>query len=199
MSKPRFSAIVLAAGLSKRMGPTNKLLADMGGESMLERVVNAVLASEIDEVVVVTGHEHERVEARLRDWPVGLVHNAEFEEGLASTLRRGLASVSSSVEAALIVLGDMPRVGAAHINRLLAAFADSQDEQDIVVPTYDTQRGNPVLFARCYFAELARVTGDVGGRALLTTHDKRVLEVPMTDDAVLIDVDEPAALERLAR
>ena len=199
MSKARISAIVLAAGMSKRMGPTNKLLANLGGETMLERVVNAVLAAEVDQVVVVTGHERERVEAQVCDMPVDLVHNPGFEEGLASTLRHGLASLSNSVEAALVVLGDMPHVSAAHINRLLVAFADSRDQHDIVVPTYHAHRGNPVLFARRYFAELARVTGDVGGRALLATHSKRVLDVPMDDDAVLLDVDEPATLASLTR
>ncbi len=198
MTKSRVAAVVLAAGMSKRMGPTNKLLVDIGGETMVKRVVNAVLASQVDSVVVVTGHEHERVESALEGLDVSLVHNPGFEEGLASTLRRGVASLPVSVEAAMIVLGDMPKITHTHIDRLLAAYADSQSH-DIYVPTYTGRRGNPVLFSRRYFAELASITGDVGGRDLLQTYVARLREVEMDDDAVLMDIDEPGALASLTR
>ena len=197
MTASGVSAIVLAAGMSKRMGSTNKLLVDLGGETMVERVVKAVIASRVDQVVVATGHERERVEAQLKELDCRLVHNPAFEEGLASTLRAGLMSLPASVEATFVVLGDMPKVTAEHLDRLLEANAGSRD-QDIVVPTHNGRRGNPVLFARRYFAELSAVTGDVGGRALLEAYRDRVHEVPMDDDAVLTDVDEPAALARLS-
>lgn len=193
MTHARVAAVVLAAGLSRRMGPTNKLLADLGGETMINRVVSAVLASDVDLVVVVTGYEQAQVELAMQGLNVSLVHNPEFEEGLGSTLRRGVASLPVSVEGAVVVLGDMPKITAAHINWLITAYTGSK-VQDIFVPTSSGRRGNPVLFSRRYFAELTSITGDSGGRELLQTHRTRLCEVAMDDDAVLMDIDEPAAL-----
>ena len=193
MTHARVAAVVLAAGLSTRMGPTNKLLADLGGETMINRVVNAVLASEVDLVVVVTGHEQVQVALAMQGMNVSLVHNPGFEEGLGSTLRRGVASLPASVEGAVIVLGDMPKITAAHINRLITAYTGSK-VHDIFVPTYSGRHGNPVLFSRRHFAELTSITGDRGGRELLQTYRAQLCEVAMDDDAVLMDIDEPAAL-----
>lgn len=198
MTKPRVAAVVLAAGLSKRMGPTNKLLADLGGETMIKRVVKVVLASDVDMVVVVTGHEQMRVESALEGLSVSLVHNPGFKEGLGSTVRQGVSSLPVSIEAVVMALGDMPKITPAHINRLLAAYAGSKS-RDIFVPTYTGRRGNPVLFSRCYFRELSNIPGDTGGRELLQTYSARLCEVEMDDDAVLMDVDEPAALASLSQ
>ena len=180
------------------MGPTNKLLADLGEQTMIRRVVDAVLSSRVARVVVVTGHERERVEAELQGLALEMVFNPAFREGLASTLRCGLESLSAAVPAALIVLGDMPRVTSAHIDQLLSAYL-ARKEDGIFVPTYAGRRGNPVLFARCYFAELAGICGDTGGRQLLRAHNEKVCEVPMNDDAVLIDVDDQHVLAEIVR
>lgn len=197
MTTARIAALVLAAGMSTRMGATNKLLADLGGETMVRRVVKQVLASRLDDVVVVTGHQHEQVAGELSDLDCRLVQNPLFETGLASTLRAGLAALPASVEAAMIALGDMPKVTVSHINRLLSVYTQSQ-QQHIVVPTFDGRRGNPVLFARHYFSELRAVTGDKGGRELLRVYNSRVCEVAMDDNSILIDVDEPAELASLS-
>lgn len=187
------SAIVLAAGMSKRMGPTNKLLVDLGGETMVRRVVKSVLASKVELVVVVTGYQTEQVETQLKDLNCRLAFNPAYEDGLASTLGVGLAVLPQTVDAALIVLGDMPKVSSQHINRLLKAYASAQTK-DIAVPIHKTQRGNPVLFARRYFRELEKLTGDIGGRSLLQQYRESVCEVPMPDEAVLLDVDQPSEL-----
>ena len=190
------SALVLAGGMSTRMGPTNKLLVDLDGEPMVRQVVKVAVDSHVDLVTVVTGYQADEVTARVNDLACKIVHNPAYAEGLASTLGAGLASLPQTVEATVVVLGDMPKVSSQHINRLVETYA-SATTTDIVVPTYKGRFGNPVLFARRYFAQLMALTGDIGGRRLLRQYRERVCEIPMDDDAVLLDVDRPCELVSL--
>jgi len=187
------SALVLAAGRSTRMGPVNKLLAPLGGRAMVRAVVDALAGSSVRSVVVVTGHEADRVEEALVGTGAHLVHNPEYRQGLSGSIRAGLAALPESTEAAVICLGDMPLVTSAHIDRLAAAF-DPVEGREICVPVFESKRGNPVLFARRFFDEIARVRGDVGARHLIGEYEEYVCEVAMDDHAVLVDVDSPAAL-----
>ena len=187
------SALVLAAGMSTRMGPTNKLLVDLDGETMVRRVVKAAAGSKVELVVVVTGYQTNEVAAQLKDLACRIVHNPAYEEGLASSLGVGLAALPQTVDATLVVLGDMPRVSSQHINRLVEAYAWSQTK-DIVVPIHKERHGNPVLFGRRYFEQLGALTGDIGGRCLFRQYREQICEVPMEDDAVLLDVDRPSEL-----
>jgi molybdenum cofactor cytidylyltransferase len=189
----RVAAIVLAAGRSSRMGARNKMTASVGGVPMALRAVDAALASRADPVVVVTGHDRETVEDLLAGRPVRIVHNPDYAEGLSTSLKAGLAALPEAAEAALVCLADMPRVSAADLDRLIAAYAP-EDGRAIVVPTRDGRRGNPVLWDRRFFADMRRLAGDVGARHLIGAHAACVAEVAMPDDAVLIDVDTPAAL-----
>ena len=190
------SALVLAGGMSTRMGPTNKLLVDLDGEPMVRQVVKVAVDSHVDLVTVVTGYQADEVTARVNDLACKIVHNPAYAEGLASTLGAGLASLPQTVEATVVVLGDMPKVSSQHINRLVETYV-SATTTDIVVPTYKGRFGNPVLFARRYFAQLMALTGDIGGRRLLRQYRERVCEIPMDDDAVLLDVDRPCELVSL--
>ncbi len=190
---PNVSALVLAAGRSTRMGPVNKLLAPLGGRAMVRAVVDALAGSSVRSVVVVTGHEAERVADTLAGTGARLVHNPEYRQGLSGSIRAGLAALPESTEAAVICLGDMPLVTAAHIDRLAAAF-DPAEGREICVPVFAGRRGNPVLFARRFFDEMAGVRGDVGARHLIGEYEEYVCEVAMDDRAVLVDVDSPPAL-----
>lgn len=195
---PRIAALVLAAGRSTRMQGENKLLAQLGGVPLVARVVDEVLAAGIAQVLVVTGHDAAGVRAALAGRAVAFAHNAEFEQGLASSLHAGLAAIAAHHEGALVCLGDMPRVRAAHIQSLIDAFAASRG-QDVCVPFHAGRRGNPVLWpARC-FAALQRLRGDTGGRVLLEAEAEHVRRVTAPDDGVLVDADTPAALAALAR
>ena len=196
---PRIAALVLAAGMSRRMGPTNKLLTAVEGVPMVIRAVDASLSSKAGPVIVVTGHEAERVKETLgRKRKVTIVHNLDYAQGLSTSLARGLAAVPAECDGVLICLGDMPRVRAAHLDRLIDAF-NPLEGRSICVPTYQGRRGNPVLFARRFFAEMASVAGDVGARHLIGEHDDQVAEVEMGDAGVLLDVDSPEALAALAK
>jgi len=193
----RVAALVLAAGQSRRMGTLNKLLIEIDGAPMVRRVVETLTRSKARPVVVVTGHQREQVEAALRGLPVTLVHNPDYAQGLSTSLRRGLAELGDRAEGALVALGDMPRVSAAEIDHLIAAF-NPLEGRGIVVPTRNGKRGNPVLWSKQFFPEMQQVAGDVGARHLIGTYPEMVAEVEMEGDAVLTDIDTPQALAKLA-
>jgi molybdenum cofactor cytidylyltransferase len=188
------AALVLAAGRSSRMAPLNKLLVrDREGIPMVARVVDNVLASGARPVVVVTGHDRDQVEAALAGKPVTLVPAADYAQGLSASLKAGLSALPAEAEGFVICLGDMPLVGGAGIDRLLAAF-DPEEGRAVVMPTFQGQHGNPVLWSREFLPEMMALTGDQGARRLLRRHAERVSEVEMPDDAVLRDFDTVEAL-----
>jgi molybdenum cofactor cytidylyltransferase len=188
----RVAAIVLAAGRASRMG-ANKLLAELDGVAIVRRTVAAALASRARPVVVVTGHEAAAVREALADLDVTFAHNPSYAEGMSTSLRAGLAAIGPA-SAALVCLGDMPRLLPHHLDAVIAAH---KDDETIVVPTFDHKRGNPVLWPRRYFAEMAALTGDVGARALIDRYADQVAFLPTDDPAILVDVDTPAALAAL--
>jgi molybdenum cofactor cytidylyltransferase len=190
---PHVAAIVLAAGRSTRMGGPNKLLAEISSKPLVRIAVEQALASRAQPVIVVTGHEHARVEAALAGLPVHLVHNPEFAGGLSTSLKTGLAAVPAGADGVIVCLGDMPQVSAALIDRLVAAF-DPEHGALVVVPTIDGKRGNPVVWSRRFFSDLAMLEGDIGARHLIATYAEVVSEVPVKDAAALTDVDTPEAL-----
>lgn len=194
---PRIAALVLAAGQSRRMGTLNKLLISIDGKPMVRHAVEAVAAAGARPVIVVTGHERERVEAALAGLPVTFVDNPQHEGGLSTSLKSGLAALPEEIDAALVCLGDMPRVGEEDIRRLMAAF-NPLEGRAIVLPTRRGKRGNPVLWAKRFFPEMREVAGDVGARHLIGLYPEAVAEVEMASDGVLTDIDTPQALARLA-
>ena len=191
----KVAAIVLAAGRSTRMG-RNKLMADLEGTPLLVRAVDAALASRARPVIVVTGHESDKTRAALLGRAVSIVHNPDYEKGLSTSLRRGIGALPAEADAALVCLGDMPKVSAAMLDRLIQAF-NPVEGRAICVPTWNGKRGNPVLWGRQFFPEMAALTGDVGAKHLMADHPELVVEVPAEDDGVLADVDTPEALAAL--
>jgi molybdenum cofactor cytidylyltransferase len=187
------AAVVLAAGRSTRMGGPNKLLADIGGRPMVRIVAEQVLASRARPVIVVTGHQRERVEAALSGLAVTFVHNPDFADGLSTSLKAGIAALPGDVDGAIVCLGDMPQIDAKLIDRLIGAF-DPERGALVVVPTIAGKRGNPVVWSRRFFPDLASIEGDVGARHLIAGYQEAVVEVP-TGNAALIDVDTPDALD----
>lgn len=195
---PRIGALILAAGRSTRMGSANKLLAEVEGAPMVLRAIDAALASQAAKAVVVTGHDAERVAIAIAGRKVTVVHNPDYATGMSTSLHRGLAAFEDSVDGVIVCLADMPRVTAATLDRLIAAF-DPVEGRAICVPTWNGKRGNPVLWAKRFFPEMAEIHGDTGARHLIGEHGDLVCEVAMADDAVLIDVDTPDALAAVNR
>jgi molybdenum cofactor cytidylyltransferase len=188
------AGVVLAAGKSSRMGGPNKLLAQIGGRPLVRHVVDAALASRARPVVVVTGHQRDKVEAALAGLSVKFVHNPHFAEGLGTSLKAAVAALPAEVDGVIVCLGDMPQVDASLIDRLIGAF-DPDHGALVVVPTIDGKRGNPVVWSRRFFPDLMTVEGDVGARYLIGRYTEAVAEVPLTGTAALTDVDTPEALE----
>ena len=185
--------MVLAAGRSTRMGGPNKLLAEIGGKPLVRIAAEQALASRAKPVIVVTGHQRERVEAALAGLPVRLVHNPDFADGLGTSLKAGIAAVPADADGVIVCLGDMPQVDAALIDRLIAAF-DPEHGALAVMPTFDGKRGNPVLWSRRFFPDLMAIEGDVGARHLIGATARPWSRCRSAGKAALVDVDTPEAL-----
>jgi molybdenum cofactor cytidylyltransferase len=192
------AAIILAAGRSTRMGGPNKLLAELGGKTLVRIVAEQALASKAQDVIVVTGHQAGQVEKALHGLKVKFVHNPDFAEGLASSVKVGVAAVADDAAGAVICLGDMPLISANLIDRLIEAFAPDRGNL-IVVPVSDNRRGNPVLWSRRFFNELMTLDGDIGARHLIARHSEAVAEVPVEGFGAFLDIDTPQALEAARR
>ena len=192
------AAIVLAAGRSTRMGGPNKLLAELSGKKLVRIAAEQALASKASEVIVVTGHQGELVERALEGLKVKFVRNPDFANGLASSVKAGIAAVSANADGAVISLGDMPLIDAGLIDRLIDAFAPDRGHL-IAVPVAGGRRGNPVLWSRRFFKELMTLDGDIGARHLIARHAEAVAEVPVEGDGPFLDIDTPQALEAARR
>ncbi|UFN50347.1 molybdopterin-binding/glycosyltransferase family 2 protein [Roseomonas sp. OT10] len=194
----RVAAVILAAGLSRRMGPRNKLLVpDAAGVPMVARVADHALASAAEPVIVVTGHQHEAVEQALAGRPLRLAHAPGHAEGLSASLRAGLAAVPEEAEGVLVLLGDMPLVSGAVLDRLIEGF-DPVAGRAIVQPVHAGRPGNPVLWSREFLPEMRALSGDAGAKRLLERHAARVARVEVADDSVLRDFDTAESLQALA-
>ncbi len=188
--KAKIAAVVLAAGQSRRMGGRNKLLMAVEGTALVRRTVNAILAAPVFELVVVTGHEPEKVAAALQGLNVRIVHNPRYAEGLSTSLKAGLDAVGAAADGAIICLGDMPDIASKHVGPLVAGF-DPSEGREIGVPTHNGKRGNPVLWGRRFFEEIHEISGDVGARHLIGANESLVYEVEFEDTGVLMDLDTP--------
>lgn len=184
------SAVVLAAGASTRMG-SQKLLLPLAGEPLVRRTVRAAADAGFDEVLVVVGFEHEKVEAVLKDLPVRLAVNADYATGMGSSFRTAVSSLPDASEAAMFALADQPLVTAAEYRRLLDTWRERRE--GIVSVRYGDVTAPPHLFSREFFPELAAL--EHGARPVLRRHAGRttVLHFP---PELLLDVDTPEDYER---
>jgi molybdenum cofactor cytidylyltransferase len=193
----RVAAIILAAGLSSRLTPRNKLLTPMpDGSKLIAHSARRAVASAAAMIIAVTGFQSAQVEAALAGLPINFVHAADFAEGLAASLRAGIAALPAEIDAALIMLGDMPLIESALLNALMDAY-NPPAGRDIVVPIWQGQSGNPKLWGRRYFNEIMFLQGDSGATRLLSNYRDHVAECPAPSDAVLRDFDTQAALDQL--
>ncbi|MDO8396674.1 MAG: molybdopterin-binding/glycosyltransferase family 2 protein [Bradyrhizobium sp.] len=192
------TAVILAAGRSTRMGGPNKLLAELGGKTLVRTVTEQALASKASSVVVVTGHQAGQVEQALSGLNVTFARNPDFAGGLASSVKAGIAAVPGDADGAVICLGDMPLISADLIDRLIETFAPDRGSL-IAVPVSDGRRGNPVLWSRRFFNELMTLDGDIGARHLIAKHGEAVAEVPVEGRGAFLDIDTPQALEEAQR
>ncbi len=188
------AAVVLAAGMSRRMG-TPKQLLRIGGETILERTLKNVRASNVGEIILVLGHAVEDVQRTITTEGLKVVVNLEYQQGLGTSLSSGLAAVEPGAAAALIILADQPWVSSETLNRLIECH--QQRKPQIIVPTYRKFRGNPVLLDRSVFQEMRALKGDVGCRAIFGNHTEGICKMPVDDPGILLDIDSRDDLEKL--
>lgn len=193
------AAILLAAGTSSRFRAAggeypSKLVAPLAAKPLVRHVAEAALACAARPIVVVTGHERILVEAALRGLDVRFAHNSAYADGLASSLKTGVAALPENVAGALVLLGDMPGVTPALLDRLIAAFAERPNAL-AAAPTVDGRRGNPALLACALFPAVAALAGDEGARKLLDkVEPQKMVAVPASGVGPTLDVDTPQSL-----
>lgn len=181
-------AIVLAAGESRRMG-VQKLLLPFGSTTVIGHIVDQLLRSVVDQVIVVVGHEPNRMTEELADRPVEIVTNPNYKTGMLSSVRCGLRVLPQQAEAVLVALGDQPAISSELVHEMVEAFRTT--DKSILVPVYAGRRGHPLLFAKHYRDEILTSFDDVGLRGLLRAHPDDVFELKVSTPTVLSDMDCP--------
>lgn len=193
----RFSAVVLAAGQSLRMGGGNKLLLPVLGEPLVRRTVRTVLRSGVQETVVVTGHQGCEVMQAVLDLPVTVQPNLRYEEGQMQSVAAGVAALTRATDAILVCPGDMPLLGVDDLLALMAAYVAHAEASSIVIPRFLGERGNPIVFAAAYAPEVAAGRRLVGCRKLAREYPEETWYFEAEHDRYTTDLDSPADYERL--
>jgi molybdenum cofactor cytidylyltransferase len=188
----RVAVVLLAAGLSTRMGDRNKLLIEIDGQPLVRRTALAYLATGAD-VHVVVGHEAARVCGALAGLPVTIIHNPRYADGQPASARAGLDSLQGDHDAVVMALADQPALTAADIGDLLRAFADS-DRTRILIPHYGGRRGNPVVFPADIIARIVASGPHAACRGFIDDNPQLVKRHEAANDHVLIDIDAPEDL-----
>jgi molybdenum cofactor cytidylyltransferase len=184
------SAIVLAAGLSRRMGAENKLLLPIGGVPLVRRTVETVLGVPFAEIVVVTGHDASAITRALEGLPVRFVHNPRYEEGQMTSVRAGLSALERSAAGVMVCLSDQPALTADDLAILADAFF-TKAPSAVLVPTFGGARGNPIVLARAGLGDILARGGNFGCRQFVAKNADVVTTFEMPNDHVLTDVDRP--------
>jgi molybdenum cofactor cytidylyltransferase len=190
-------AIVLAAGKSERFGTENKLLAEVGGDRLIRKVVREALGSGIEEVVVVTGWDEPRIAATLEDLSARRVYNKNWRSGIGTSVAAGVAALRPDIEGAFVVPGDMARLNSILLGYLARAFEEVGRRVVVFPVTADGDQRNPVLWPRRYFEKLMRLSGPQGAKGLLQSPEVARLAVPIEDEATLEDIDTLDDLQRM--
>ncbi len=183
---PVISAIILAAGESKRMGKPKQLMP-LGSGTILEQTIDNLLNSEVKEVIVVIGHRAEEMNNLIANIPVRVALNPAYHEGMSTSIIAGLNLIDSRAQAVMLALADQPFVDSQTINRLIDEF--STHNKGIAIPVYQGRRGHPVIFAIKYKEELLRLKGDIGGRQIIKDHPDDILEVAVDSENIITDID----------
>ena len=172
------SAILLAAGQSKRMNGENKLVKEIQGIPLIKLSVKNILASSINELIIVLGHQKEIIEKLInKNEKIKFVFNKDFVSGMSSSIKTGLNNLSEKTEAFFICLGDMPMINQDVYNQLIR----SRNNKEIIVPTYKGQQGNPILFSKSMKSIIISIEGDIGAKKILEQNKDKILKVKIDD------------------
>ena len=176
------SAILLAAGQSKRMTGKNKLTKEIKGTPLIKHSIKNILSSSIDELIIVLGYQKKIIEKLIdKNEKIKFVFNKNFESGMASSIKTGLNHLSKNTEAFFICLGDMPMVNHDIYNQLIKF----KDNKEIIVPTYKGQQGNPVLFDKLMKETVMNITGDIGAKKILELNKDKILNLEINNQSIV--------------
>jgi molybdenum cofactor cytidylyltransferase len=196
--KKQTAGIILAAGMSLRFGQPKQLMR-LGDKSLLEWVLDAALASRLAKVVLVLGHEHQKILQALGDKTslprLQIVINPRYRQGQSRSLQAGLSTVHKAFDSVMFLLGDQPRLQPDTIDHLLESFWNSA--KNICVPVCRGERGNPTIFSRALYGEFMALEGDIGARNIILENPEQVLSVEVEDPLVFVDIDSQADLVKL--
>jgi molybdenum cofactor cytidylyltransferase len=191
------AGVILAAGISRRLGRPKQLLA-LGGRTLVEWVIEAALGSELARVVLVLGHEAQAItralEGRLDDPRLDVAINARYLEGMARSLRAGLLRVKDEFPSVMFLLGDQPFLDSSTIDLLLERFWGS--DKEICVPLHAGARRNPVIMGNGFYQQLLAIEGDTGARQIIDAHPDHVLFVKLQAPSLFMDIDSEEDLSR---
>lgn len=193
------SAILLAAGSSKRMGDSNKLLLRIGERQVLQKCLDALMQANVDEIIVVTGFENKEVSQSIfHEDLFTIVHNESHESGMTSSIQCGLKAVSEKAEAYMICLGDMPMLSSADLNVMVEQWHDQLDhKQKILRPMHKDRFGNPVIFSSTYKQAILDHESPEGCKEIIALNKAQVIPCEMTNDHIFRDIDTPEDYQQL--
>jgi molybdenum cofactor cytidylyltransferase len=180
-------AMILAAGESRRMGEA-KLLLPFRGKTIIETIIESVIRSKVDKILVVLGSDKEKIEEKIKNFPLEFVFNPDYRSGMLSSIQRGFKALPEDAQAVLIILGDQPSVSSKVINKIIAAY--KKTGKGIVLPVYKKERGHPVLIDTKYRQEVAKLSPKIGLRKLVYNRPDNILEVKVETSSVLRDIDD---------
>jgi len=198
----RVSIIILAAGLSSRMGDDNKLLLPYQGKHVLQAVMDEICAIPALEYILVTGHQHNQIANLVSAYPVRVVQNEQYNTGMTSSIQAGIRSASSDSRGYMICLSDMPLIQKEEYEQLLEVFKqhDKNDQPLIVIPEYQHKWGQPKIFSAHFKADILAHKEPNGCKDLILNHQSAHQFAEMSSDHILQDMDSPQAYrEILAR
>lgn len=195
----KITAIILAAGVSRRMGAENKLFLPFGKQTLLETTLSHIEAAAIETILVVVGHEKERVYGLLKNKPFKIVENPDYAQGMTTSIKAGIAGAGADTAGFMICLADMPLIAASEYHLLAEIFAEAlkTDARAIVQPRYMGQPGNPVIFSAGYRNDLLALQYPEGAKPLVQANGDHLVAVEMTTDVILLDSDTPETYQTL--
>ena len=198
----RITAILLAAGLSKRLG-RNKLLLPLGDETVIRKTAKAVLTGAVSEVILVTGHEEALVKQAVKDLDVRFKHNPSYAQGQSTSMVAGVEAAPEATGAYLFVLGDQPLLTPGIVNDMISLYETSRPDALVVAPAFEGRRGNPALFSAALKDELLQASGDAGGRRIIQRLEKespeRIVFHHLPNDDIFLDIDTEEDYEFMLR
>jgi len=180
-------AMILAAGESRRMGEP-KLLLPFGKKTIIETVIDSVIQSKAEGILVVLGSNREKIEKRIKNLPLEMTFNPDFRKGMLSSVQRGFQTLPEDAHAFLVILGDQPSISSTVIDKVIDAY--KKTGKGIVLPVYKKERGHPVLIGMKYRDEVQNLSPDIGLRELVYGHPDDILEVEVEAAGILQDIDD---------